>query len=356
MALMKNMGRNDYMKKFAIRLLIIFMVSVFSSTVFAAESAVSPDKTLTLPILTTEMPVISPSPVSAVYPIKPTPMEAGEPETEESLIVSADWVKINRANLILVDTRPEILYRGGHIPGAVNASWTYFANMSAPNGSAKWGTIWPPATMAKRLGALGINSSKAVVVYCDAGGWGQSGWALWILRMSGVKNARILEGGFTAWKKAGGVVSRTKHTNKNVAFSIPKYKANYLVSTEWIKNNLGKEGLSIIDVRTPAEYQGKIRPFQEKRAGHLPGAINIPLDEYVDDDYKFEDIEEIVALLEKNGVKPDSEIVVYDTAGVRAAFVTMAIRYAGYHKSQCYDAGFQAWAGDSALPIVKGEK
>lgn len=290
-----------------------------------------------------------------IRPLKPTPMEAGAPETRESFLVSAEWLKKNRGGVILVDSRPESLYSGGHIPGAVNASWTYFANTNAATGTKKWGTIWQTDTMAKRIGALGINGSKPVVVYDDAGGWGQSGWTLWILRMSGVKNAKILEGGFTAWKKEGGEVSRTVHKNKAVAFKIPKYKEHYLVNTDWINDNMGKNGLVLLDVRTIPEYQGKIRPFQEKRAGHLPGAINVEMQNFTQDQYHFKDPEEIAELLGKYSVTPDCEIVVYDTAGVRAAFVTMALRYAGFHKSQCYDEGFQAWAGLPELPIETGE-
>ncbi|HAJ93512.1 MAG TPA: sulfurtransferase, partial [Synergistaceae bacterium] len=95
-------------------------------------------------------------------------MQAGEPETEASLLVSAEWLKKNKGQVVLVDARPESLYSGGHISGAVNASWTYFANMNAQAGTKKWGAIWQPSTMAKRIGALGINGKKTVVVYDDA--------------------------------------------------------------------------------------------------------------------------------------------------------------------------------------------
>ena len=118
---------------------------------------------------------------------------------------------------------------------------------------------------------------------------------------------------------------------------------------------MGKSGLVLLDVRTAPEYQGKIRPFQEKRAGHLPGAANIEMQNFVNGDYHFKEAEEIVELLQKHGITPDNEIVVYDTAGVRASFVTMALRYAGFHKSQCYDEGFQAWAGNAELPLERAE-
>ncbi|MCD7952231.1 MAG: hypothetical protein LUG14_04740 [Synergistaceae bacterium] len=291
--------------------------------------------------------------IPAGRPLKPAAMQAGAPETRESLVVSAEWLKTNRGKVILIDSRPESLYSGGHIPGAVNAPWTYFANMNAKQGTEKWGVIWPAATMAKRIGALGVDCKKTVIAYCDAGGWGQSGWTLWILRQAGIKNAKILEGGIGAWKAAGGQVTKTKNTNKAVAFTIKQYVPNYTATTEWINNNIGKPGLVILDVRTEPEFLGKIRPFQEKRAGHLPGAINIPRESFLTADSHFKPAEEVQALLAQHGITPDSEIVVYDTAGVRSAFVTMLLRYSGFVKSQNYDEGFQAWAGNPELPLVK---
>ncbi len=291
--------------------------------------------------------------VPAGRPLNPSPMQAGTPETRESILVSADWLKANIKNVVLVDSRPESLYLGGHIPGAVNAPWTYFANMNAKQGTDKWGTIWPEATMAKRIGALGINGKKTVVAYCDAGGWGQSGWTLWILRQAGIKNAKILEGGIGAWKAAGGQLAKNKVKAKTVAFTISKYVPNYTATTQWINDNLGKPGLAVIDVRTQPEFNGKIRPFQEKRAGHLPGAVNISRENFVTEQGHFKSAEEVAALLAPYGITTDTEIVVYDTAGVRSAFVTMLLRYAGFTKSQSYDAGFQAWAGNPDLPLVK---
>ena len=173
--------------------------------------------------------------------------------------------------------------------------------------------------------------------------------------MAGIKNAKILNGGFTGWKKAGGLVTKMPQRNKAVAFSYKQIKPNYLVDTAWINNNLGKPGLAIIDVRTSAEYNGKIRPFQEKRAGHLPGAINIEMEEFVTEGHEFREEAAIEEALAKRNITKDTEIVVYDTAGVRAAYVTMALRYAGFNKSQCYDEGFQAWAGKADLPLEKTE-
>ena len=293
------------------------------------------------------------SEVPAGRPLKPTPLATGAQETRESFFVTVDWLKTHRASVILIDARPESLYVGGHIPGAVNAPWTYFANMNAKQGTEKWGVLWPAATMGKRLGALGINGKKTVVAYADAGGWGQGGYVVWILRQAGIKNAKVLQGGITAWKADGGQTTKAKQGNKAVAFSISKYTSPYTVTTEWINDNLGKPGLAIIDVRTEPEYLGKIRPFQEKRAGHLPGAVNIPRESFINSDGTFKTPDDIASMLASAGITPENEIVVYDTAGVRGAFVTMMLRYANFLKSANYDEGFQAWAGNAELPLVK---
>lgn len=286
-------------------------------------------------------------------PKAPSKLAAGAGETGASLLVDVDWLTKNISNVILIDVRPEATYAGSHLPGAVNATWTYFANVNVPTGTMKYGTLWQEATMAKRIGALGVNGQKAVVIYDDGAGWGQAGYVTTIMRMCGIKNAKILNGGITAWRKAGGKVSTAKHSNKAVTFSVKAYDPKYVVDTKWVDNNIGKPNFKLVDVRTPQEYDGKIRPFAEKRAGHLPTAINIPMGEFSTSEFKWKSADEIKAILTAAGIQPSDEVVVYDTAGVRAANVLMMLRYAGYNNSRFYDESYQAWAGDQNLEIEK---
>lgn len=303
------------------------------------------------PAAAAEGSVVEIVPAVSGRPKAPSKLAAGAAETDQSLLVDVDWLKKNISSVILVDTRPEAAYAANHLPGAVNATWTYFANVSAPTGTKKYGTLWQEATMAKRIGALGINGSKTVIVYDDGAGWGQAGYTLTILRMSGIKNAKILNGGITAWKKEGGKVSNAKQTNKTVPFNLSKYDAAFVVDTKWVDDNIGKPGFKLVDVRIPQEYDGKIRPFGEKRAGHLPTAINIPMGEFTTSDFKWKTADEMKAVLTAAGIKPEDEVVLYDTVGVRAANVLMMLRYAGYVNSRFYDEAFQAWAGDASLEM-----
>ena len=46
--------------------------------------------------------------------------------------------------------------------------------------------------------------------------------------------------------------------------------------------------------------------------------------------------------------------MVYDTAGVRGAYMTLMFRLAGFSKARNYDSGFQEWAGDKDLEVATG--
>ncbi len=281
-----------------------------------------------------------------------SPLYAGE-TGKDSLYVSPEWLKENRDKVVLIDARPKSLYDKGHIPGAVNAEWTYFANMKGQPGTPGWGDIYPRETLAKRIGALGVNGKKPVVVYCDPGGWGQDGWIVWILRLSGITDARMLEGGFSAWRAAGGEVSTTPKKPKAVAFSIQSFQGGYNVTTPWLREKLDE--VVVIDARTPFEYQGA-RIFQEKRGGHIPGAINIPFDSVFLEDQTLKEPEELRKFFGRYGLSVNDEIIVYDTAGVRSAYLVMVLRMAGFEKARNYDSAFQEWAGNMELNVIEGDK
>ena len=278
-------------------------------------------------------------------------------ETHQSLLVSPEWLKANIDKVTLIDARPQSGYKGqqGHLPGAVNAEWTYFANMSGKVGSPNWGDVPDAATLAKRIGALGIDGKKEVSVYGDGGDWGNAAWVVWILRMTGLKNARVLDGGFTAWKAAGGKTSSVTTTNKAVTYPHAKFDPSYVVTTEWLKDNLNDFAIRIVDVRTDKEYSGEIRPFGEVRPGHIPGAINFPWNEVLTDDYKVMPLPELESVLLNAGfTDKDQEIVLYDTAGVRSSFMTMVFRIAGFKNARNYDSSYQVWCANPDLEIRQG--
>ena len=282
---------------------------------------------------------------------------AGGAETYQSLLISAEWVKANIGKVVLIDARAQAQYKGqqGHLPGAVNAEWMYFANMNGKPGDATYGAVVDAATMAKKLGALGIDGKKEVVVYCDGGGWSTSGFVVWVLRMAGFKNARIMDGGFTVYRASGGKTDDKTTTNKAVKFPDFKYDESYIVGTDWMKENYNKPEVRVVDARTLEEYTGQVKYFGERRPGHIPGAINLPKDNVFNEDRKILPEGELAAMFEKAGFTDKNQtIICYDTYGVRGAFLAMMFRLAGYADARVYNPSYQAWCADAATEITQG--
>lgn len=275
---------------------------------------------------------------------KPEDTKKGE------LFVDIPWLKGNIQNVIVLDARVDKEYNTGHIPGAFNAMWQGFANMEGKSGDQGWGTLLPKEKLAEKLGALGIDSSKTVIVYADPNGWGEDGRILWMLRMAGLTNTKMLDGGWPAWKTAGGETSTDVPAAKPIKLQIAALDGGMNATTEWIKANSNK--IKIVDSRAQTEFGGAT-DFGEKRGGHLPGAINIPFKEVFNDDGTVKATSDLKDLFTKAGLTPEDEIVTYCTKGIRSAHMALLLRSAGFEKARNYDASFYEWAGNDSLQVVK---
>ncbi|EHM09651.1 rhodanese-related sulfurtransferase [Thermanaerovibrio velox DSM 12556] len=270
----------------------------------------------------------------------------------EDVYVTPSWLMANMGRVLVLDTRAQSLYLKGHIPGAVNADWTYFVSLRGRPGDKGWGVRLPMPQMSQRLGALGVDGKRTVVVYGDLGGWGQEGWAFWVMRSYGVKNVKILEGGYTGWLKAGGRRDMVPHrgVNRGLPQLSGKDESQWNVDIDWLVKH--RSEVKVIDVRTQPEYEGA-KFFQERRGGRIPGALHLPFDSLFDASGALKGAEEIGALMESLGVAPSDQVVVYDTAGVRGGYACVALRMAGYY-ARNLDEGFHRWAGIQELEVSSG--
>jgi 3-mercaptopyruvate sulfurtransferase SseA len=278
-------------------------------------------------------------------------------ETYQSFLVTPEWLQANLDKVVIIDARAQSLYKGqqGHLPNAVNAEWTYFANMGGKAGDPNWGDIPDGATLAKKFSALGIDGKKEVIVYGDGGDWGQAGWVVWALRMTGFKNARVLDGGFTVWRASGGKTSDKTTTNKPVTYPNANIDPSYSVTTAWLAEHVNDPAIRIVDVRSDREYTGEIRPFGEARPGHIPGAVNVSMDGVFTPDFKILPEADLAAFFSSVGFNDkEQEIIVYDTHGVRSAFMTMVFRLAGFKNARNYDPSYSAWCANPDVEIRQG--
>lgn len=268
--------------------------------------------------------------------------------TDTGLFVDAAWLKANRHSVVVVDARSEKDFRKGHIPGAVSAPWQPFTRMDGNPGSPGWGTLRPPEELAGKIGDLGIDGSKPLVVYADTPGWGEDGRFVWMAIGLGITDVRILDGGIRAWRKIDGEISREASGISVCKPRNPEWNADLTATTDWILSRLNQ--ILIVDTRAEREFNGAT-PYGEARGGHLPGAISIPFKDLFRGDGTIKSQQELKQMFQAAGLTPESEIVTYCTAGIRSAHMALVMRMTGFEKTRNYDASYYEWAARKHLPV-----
>ena len=279
--------------------------------------------------------------------ILPTPTEYvedldGDQERFDSFVWSVDKLKENFDKVVVLDARAEDAYDDEHIVGAVNAKWQNWSNVDVPQDSGEWSLLYDPDVLAKKLGELGIDGTKPVVIYNDPlNGWGEEGRQLWSLRYYGLNDTYILNGGIPAWKAAGGEV--TSEPTEITPTAEPKLNKNddFFASTEYVASHL--ESDNILDVRDDQEFSA-LTNSGEKTNGRVPGSLHVWYKDFYHDDGTLLTPAEIRARVEPLGYETDEPIVAYCTGGIRSGFSTIVLRIAGYDSARNYDASFSGWA------------
>lgn len=283
-------------------------------------------------------------------PLAPLPAAAALPDDQarfDSFVKSVDWLKANRAQVIVLDARSKAEYDAEHITGAVQAHWRDWSNVAVAQGEPGWSVLLPPEVLAQKLAALGIDGSKPVVIYNDPlKGWGEEGRQLWSLRVAGLTNTFVLNGGLSAWKAAGGAVDAQAVTPVAVAAPRLTYDPAYIATTDYIAARL--DNLKLLDVREPEEYLGE-KVYGERQKGRIPGARHTWFKDFYNADGTLQTPAQLRARFVSQGLELNDPVVAYCTGGIRSGFSTIALRVAGYRDVRNYDASFSEWAGTSQV-------
>ncbi len=270
-----------------------------------------------------------------------------------NLITSADWLNnhLSDASLLILDARKDTDYAAGHIPGAISVTWQQFSNVEGTPGEAGWGVVLPAEELSNTLSAVGIDKTKTIVVYAGppAEGWGTDGRFVWMLKLAGIDKVRMLNGGFNHWQNVKGYpVDNQTVLRQPSQISVAELNDTWTTDTDWINRNLDRADVKILDSRTLAEYNGAT-DHGEVRGGHLPGAIHLDFFKTCNVDGTLKSQAELITLFQGLELSISDHIVVYCTAGIRSAHLTLVLRLAGYSLARNYDASFFEWAGNNTL-------
>lgn len=260
--------------------------------------------------------------------------------------------RLGEAGLIVLDVRGKAAYEfGGHIPGAVHSTWHEYSD---PNAAPK-GLLNPDLKQIEQtIRQLGINQDSDVVIYSNPfDNWGDEGRMFWMLEYLGHTRLRILDGGWVKWtaEKRPFEHGRVKAASGN--FTVQPVK-QVMITKDELKHivRAPHPHTAILDARSLEEFLGK-EVSGIPRPGHIPSAIHVPWNGFLNKDATVKDLESIKASLEDKGIGSEQEIVCYCTGGVRSAWLYVVLKLVGYERVRNYPGSWWEWSRDFACPVEK---
>lgn len=244
---------------------------------------------------------------------------------------------------IIVDVRPAESFSQGHIPGAIHLDLWGFSLIDTDDAPRR-AFLW---MIHHVLEQRGINAARPVVIYEDASGM-RAARLFWFLEYFGHPDARVLDGGFSAWLDASLPVTRDAVAPRAVEWRAEPRQG---IAAGWkdVALRLESPETVILDTRSDDEYFGRVA--RAKRGGAIPGAVQVEWTRNLDEDGAFKPVAELRAMYEAAGVTPDKEVIAYCQGGYRAAHGYLALRLLGYPRVKNYLGSWKEWGDREELPI-----
>lgn len=289
---------------------------------------------------------------------EPSSLPHAPPRWESLVPVEALSAALGRADLVVLDARSSLAdpaaceraHAQSHVPGARFADLDRDLSDHRRVGGRH---PWPRAAdFTARLGAWGITPQHQVVIY-DAGDGGLSAARAWfLLRALGHRDVAVLDGGWARWTAAhlpveAGVPPAARATVYDATFD-----ADRLLDAAQVQSHLAGGGL-LLDARAAERFLGEVEPM-DRVAGHVPGAINRPYAQNLEDG-RFKPAARLRREFESvlNGRDP-REVVVMCGSGVTACHHLLAMAHAGLPGAKLFTGSWSGWIEDPSRPVATG--
>ena len=284
-----------------------------------------------------------------------SPSAEAAPKNKARAVVQADWLEKNiddpKVRIIEVSTEAG-LYERGHIKNAFKINW-YTDLVDTVKRD-----IVPIGKFNSLISKAGIDKDSTVVFYGDKNNW-FAAWGAWIFNQYGIEDVRLLDGGRVKWEKDSRAFTTAVPTIKAGTFRATSVdrtiRANLIGDVLPVAKGI-KKNVKLVDIRSADEFSGKIfapAGFQELavRAGHIPGAENVPWGLNVNSDGTFKTVAELKKLYADKGIDGTKNIITYCRIGERSSLTWFVLSEILGYEVKNYDGSWTEYGNSVGAPI-----
>jgi thiosulfate/3-mercaptopyruvate sulfurtransferase len=278
--------------------------------------------------------------------------------SKPELLVTTGWLAehLNDPGLVIVESDEDVLlYDTGHIPGAIKVDWHLDLNDQVTRDYVDG------QGFADLCSRNGISRDSTVVFYGDNFNW-WAAYALWVFRLFGHPDVRLLNGGRMKWLQEGRDLTTDVPKPEPTDYPVvERDDAPIRAFRDDVLQHVNKGG-KLVDVRSPGEYSGELLHMPDYpqegavRGGHIPGAASVPWARAAAEDATFKPRADLEAIYQQEqGLAPDQDVIAYCRIGERSSHTWFVLTHLlGFEHVRNYDGSWTEWGNTVRVPIAIG--